>query len=174
MLLTNVSADEWRRAVVTDNLLQVRSPVAAVKIASVLRSRLHLMKPSHWKMVYEGSHELATQACFAATVKQSRLVGDYLDLVVRERYRLFARTLAATDWANYIEECRGRDPSMPEWSESTVRALRAVVHGMLVQVGYVDGWRTLRLQSVHIAQELLQYLREEDEQYVMRCITVRP
>ena len=173
MLLDNETTRTWRHAILEDNVLQMRSTKAALKIAHVLKARLLCMKPALWEMVCTGSHELASQACFAAAVKRSPLLGDYLDLVVREKYKLFAPSLAPTDWSHYIEECRGRDPDMPEWSEKTVLRLRSVVHAMLAQMGYVDDVHTLRLQFVHIARELLQYLKAEQEHYVLRCITVR-
>jgi len=132
------------------------------------------MNPALWQMVRGGSSELATQACFAAAIKHSPLVGDYLDLVIREKYRVFAPNLSPTDWSNYIDECRARDPEMAIWSDRTIARLRVSVHSMLAQVGYVDNVRTLRLQSVHIARELLTLLREQQEHYVHQCITVRP
>lgn len=36
----------------------------------------------------------ATHACLAAAVKASPLLGDFLDLVVRDAYRSFKETLA--------------------------------------------------------------------------------
>ena len=35
-----------------------------------------------WKLVRDGSGTVATQACLAAAVKHSALLGDFLDLVV--------------------------------------------------------------------------------------------
>ncbi len=113
-------------------------------------------------------------ACLAAAIKHSPLLGDYLDLVLREKYRLFAPALTRANWTHFVDDCRGRDPEMAKWSDSTVQSLRAVVHGILANVGYVDSIRTLRLQSAHIAREVLEYLREEREHYVLRCISVHP
>jgi len=174
LLLNGQNDSEWRKVIVRDNVLQIRSPKAAIRIANLLRARLVLMNPALWQMVRNGSSELATQACFAAAIKHSPLVGDYLDLVIREKYQIFAPNLSPTDWSNYIDECRARDPEMGIWSDRTIARLRVSVHSMLAQVGYIDNVRTLQLQSVHIARELLTLLREQQEHYVHQCITVRP
>ncbi len=174
LLLDGASRADWRHAIVTENCLQMRSRQAATKIANVLRSRLQLMEPPLWEMVRDGSYRLAQQACFAAAIKRSRLLGDYVDLTVRDLYHQFAPRLTTADWHDYLEDCRGRDPVMPLWSACTIQALRRIVHGMLAQIGYVDDPKTLRLQAVHIDRMLLRYLEGEGERYVVRCITVRP
>ena len=56
-------------------------------------------------------------------------------------------------------DCRGRDPDMPLWNESTTRRLRSSVFQMLAQAGYIEDTRTLKLQTVHIAAQVLDYLK---------------
>ena len=59
---------------------------------------------------------------------------------------------------------------MSDWSESTVARLRSTVFAILAQAGYVENARTLKLQTVHVAREVLNYLHEQDEKYVLSCI----
>jgi hypothetical protein len=63
---------------------------------------------------------------------------------------------------------------MTEWSASTIDRLRSSVFQILEQAGYVDSTRTLRLQTVDLAPEVLGYLRDRDEHYVLRCLRVAP
>ena len=93
---------------------------------------------------------------------------------MREQYRLFRPILSKRIWEHFIEDCCNRDPDMPDWSESTVARLRSTVFAILAQAGYVENTRTLKLQTIHVAREVLNYLREQDEKYVLRCIKVRP
>ena len=174
LLLRGVHAHDWRAEVVEKNVLQIRSPETAARLGQLLRARLELMQPALWEMVRDGSALLATHACLAAAVKHSLLLGDFLDIGVREQYRLFRPALSNPIWEHFIEDCRDRDPVMPDWSESTVARLRATVFAILAQAGYVENTRTLKLQTVHIAREVLDYLHTQDERYVLRCIGVRP
>ena len=174
LLLRDVNARVWRSEVVEKNVLQIRSVETAARLAQLLRARLELMQPELWEMVRDGSSLLATHACLAAAVKHSPLLGDFLDIAVREQYRLFRPALSNPIWEHFIEDCRSRDPGMSDWSESTIARIRSTVFAILAQAGYVERPRTLRLQTVHVAREVLHYLFEQDERYVLRCIEVRP
>ena len=127
-----------------------------------------------WRLIRDGSTVVASHACLAAAVKDSPLLGDFLDLVVREHHRVYSPALSNGDWQSYIEACHGRDPYMPEWSQSTIDRLRSSVFQILAQAGYVESTRTLRLQTTHIAREVLEYLEDRREHYVLRCIQVTP
>lgn len=174
LLLRGVDSEGWRAAIVDENVLQARSPMTAKRLRVLLRGRLELFDAGFWKLVRDGSTIVAAHACLAAAVKQSPLLGDFLDLVVREQYRVFSPALAKKLWEDYVEDCRGRDPEMPQWSESTVARLRSSVFQILAQAGYIENTRTLKLQTVHIAKEVIRYLQDHDAGYVLRCIEVAP
>jgi hypothetical protein len=174
LLLRNLTVKEWSTAIERNNALQARSTATAKRLARLLRQRLETMDEGLWRLIRDGSSVVATHACLAAAVKHSPLVGDFLDTVVREHYRTFASELSPRVWEAYLAECRSRDVEMPRWNDSTVTRLRSTVFHILAQAGYVESTRTLRLQSVHIASEVLRYLEERDERYVLRCIQVGP
>jgi hypothetical protein len=172
LLLKEVDQAQWKEAIVENNVLQMKSVESIKRISGLLRSRLKPMGPELWCMVRDGEKELATQATFAAAVKNSRLLGDFLDLTVREQKNLFAPQLQSNLWAEYLAGCRGRDPDMPHWSESTVNRLRSAIYSMLAEVGYIDNALKRTLQNVFIDEQLSQYLKQNGETYVLRCMEV--
>jgi hypothetical protein len=174
LLLRQVDAEGWRDAIVTNNVLRASNPATARRLTGLIRGRLETMGPDLWKLVRDGSGNVAIHAIFAAAVKHSPLLGDFLDIVVGEQYRLFNSTLTNKLWADYLESCRERDPDMPLWNETTRRRLRSSVFQMLAQAGYVENTRSLKLQTVHIAEQVLRYLKVNDEDYVLRCIQIAP
>lgn len=174
LLLRDVDAKGWNAAIVTQNVLQARNPASAKRLARLIRGRLETMGPELWMLVRDGKGIIATHAVFAAAVKSSQLLGDFLRLVVAEQYRLFNPSLSRSSWEKYLDGCRERDPSMPQWNESTRRRLRSSVFQILAQVGYVDNTRSLKLQPVHIADQVLRYLKANHEEYVLKCIQVSP
>lgn len=174
LLLHGMNEKGWNDALYSQNILQARSPETAKRLARLIRARLAPMKPELWKLVRDGSSVVATQACLAAAIKHSLLLGDFLDLVVRDQYRLFRSALSKQLWEDYLNDCRGRDLDMPLWNESTRRRLRSSVFQMLAQAGYLDNTRTLTLQPVYISPEVLQYLRYTQEVYVLQCMEVSP
>jgi len=174
LLLRGVDKLNWKDAINRDNVLQVKNPATAVRIGRLIRKRLELMNPDLWGLVRDGTGTVATHSVLAAAVKHSQLLGDFLDLVVREQYRLFNTALSNKLWDDYLDDCRGRDPDMPIWNESTRKRLRSSVFQILAQAGYIENTRSKRLQTVHIASQVLQYLEKHNEYYVLRCIKVSP
>ena len=121
-------------------------------------------------MVRGGGRELAIQATLAGAVKNSRLLGDFMYITIREQRALFAKRLEPRMWLDYIEGCRGRDPEMPHWSDATVSRLRSAVFSMLAEAGYLADTRGLSLQNVFLEPQLTAYLRDRSETYVLRCL----
>ena len=174
LLLSHTDPEGWNEAIVKKNVLQARNPATARRLTQLIRGRLELMGPDLWALVRDASGEVATQAVFASAVKHSRLLGDFLQIVVAEQYRLFSITLSDKSWDEYLQGCRERDTEMPLWSETTGKRLRSSVFQMLAQVGYIDNTRSLKLQTVHIADQVLRYLTTNNETYVLRCMQVKP
>lgn len=172
LLLQGVDAAGWKQAIEVDNVLRKRSPTTASTKAALIRARLRTMTVGLWRLVRDGSKPVATHAVFAATAKYSPLFGDFLDLIVRDLYRRFEETLKPQHWDRYVEECRNRDPAMPEWFVSTQEKLRTRVFGMMTEAGYLSDSRTRTLKPVRVSPEVVQYLKESDEDYVLRCMQV--
>lgn len=59
-----------------------------------------------------------------------------------DQYRTYAESLPHSLWTRYVEDCRGRDPEMPVWRDSTIRRLRSSVFQILAEAGYLDTTRT--------------------------------
>ena len=172
LLLQGVSGEEWNEAIVEQNVLQMGSVESIKRISSQLRTRLEPLGESLWQMVRDGGKELATQAVLAGTIKNSRLFGDFMDIAMREQRALFAKNLEHRMWIDYIAGCRGRDPDMPNWSDTTVAKLRSMVFSMLAEAGYLENTLSLLLQNVFLDISLTDYLRDRGETYVVRCLEV--
>ena len=174
LLLRGVDDEGWAEAIAQKNVLQARSPKTAKRLTLLIRGRLETMGEELWRLVRDGKGDVATHAVLAAAVKHSRLLADFLDLVVREQHRLYAKALSNKLWDDFLDGCRERDPDMPAWHESTRSRLRSSVFQTLAQAGYVENTRRLKLQTVHVAAPVVRYLEGHGEEYVLRCIQVAP
>jgi len=174
LLLKQADDDAWKVALCEKNVLQTRSPKTADRLALLIRGRLETMAPALWKLVRDGNSTVSTHACLAAAVKHSALLADFLELVVKEQYRIFSEKLTRQLCDDFIADCQNRDAELPEWSESTINRLRSSVFQILEQAGYIDSTKSLRLQTVHIAAEVVRYLEKHDEDSVLRCIEIAP
>ena len=170
LLLQKTDEQGWHQAIVVDNVLQKRSPVAAKRHTRLIKNRLVTMKPELWEMVSERTTEVATQALLAAAIKHSRLLGDFMEKVVRENWRTFNQKITKNDWNHFLETCTQADPRINQWSESTKSKLKQIVFRILAESKYLDNTRSGKLQPVSIIPEIKKYLLVNHERYVLGCM----
>ena len=171
-ILRGADESEWWRFVNVDNTLQKRSPASTRRQTRLLRNRLTAVSPELLRLVVGGSNEVATQALLAAAIKHSRLLGDFMDTVVREHLRQFETSLARTDWTRFIEECATREAAVASWSPSTKNKLGQVVIRILAEAGYLASTRSMRFAPVTIVPEVRRCLEQDGESYCLRCMTL--
>lgn len=78
LLLSHPSKEQWADALRLDNILQKKSPATARRQARLIRNRLDTLEDDAWGMIAEGPQEVATQMLFAAAVKHSKVLADFL------------------------------------------------------------------------------------------------
>lgn len=170
LLLDKVDEKGWHQAIVIDNLLQKRSPVAAKRQARLIRNRLKHLKPEIWELVHTGDRSISIQALLAASIKHSRLVGDFLDQVVHEHWRTFKPKISVSDWKYFLETCAQTDPKVFGWTDSTRAKLKQIVFRILAEAQYIKSSRSGQIQAVTVLPEIKQYLTQNSEHYVLRCM----
>jgi hypothetical protein len=172
LLLNNSDSETWHHAIVIENILQKRSPVAAKRQARLIKNRLSLMEPDLWEIVDTGSADVVIQALLVAAIKHNRLVGDFMDTVIRQHWQTFAEIISVKDWKDFLEICAQIDPKVDEWTDSTRSKLKQIVFRILAESKYIDSTRSLKLLPVSIVHDVRQYLVKNSEDYVLRCMEV--
>ena len=170
LLLKGVSDDEFRNLIVVKNILQMRSPSSAVRLAKLIRSRLIKMNSDHWVMVRDGDQSLASQALLVAAVKHSALLRDFLNLALRTEYRLLHTQLLPAVWSQFLVECESRSHLVSQWSESTRKRLRSSVFQILSQAGYVGARPGNELKKFVVLPEISDYLSRSGENTLLQSL----
>jgi len=172
LLLKGLDSVALNKAIISDNVLQKKSPATAKRQAALIKKRLDLMTPDLWRLVVNGTHEVATQALLAAAIKHSHLLGDFLQSVVKARLKVFENQLSRKDWTTYLEEREQLDSEVALWAESTRNKLGEVIFRMLAEAKYLDSTRSLKITPVVIIDEVRRYLTDSSEQYVLDCMEI--
>jgi hypothetical protein len=170
LLIEGVDDKAWHNAIVIENILQKRSPVAAKRQAILIKNRLTLMKPDLWELVHKGKSDISIQALLASAIKHNRLLGDFLGQVVHEHWRTFKPEINVKDWKYFFETCSQVDPEILKWTESTRSKLKQIVFRILAESKYIDKTRSGQIQSVRVLPKIKQYLTQNSEDYVLRCM----
>ena len=172
LLLRRLPAADWRQAIEVDNVLQKTSIGTAKRQASLIKTRLKQMTPPFWELVRDGTKPVATQAVFASAIAHSSLLRDFLILHVRDRFLSGDLSLTRSHWRSFVAACHERDPEMSEWSASTTDKLGDSVLRILTEVGMLSDGDRPTLQPVHYEPEVLNYLKDQSYDDVLRAMQV--
>ena len=175
LLLRKVDAEGWKDAIVKQNVLQARSPATATRLTKLDPGAAgddgagpvaswSVTAKAAWRPMRSSPPPSSTARCSATSSIWS----------CGEQYRLFAErcrtscgTTTSTAAGSVTPTCRS-GTNRPA-SGCVPRCSRS-----LAQAGYIENTRSLKLQTVHIADQVLHYLKAHDEEYVLRCIQVAP
>lgn len=164
LLLTHPTKEQWFDALTLDNILQKNTPATATRQARLLRNRLDTLEEEAWALIAEGPQEVATQLLFAAAIKHSRVLADFLRDVYAGHLRLLEQNLSpAKDWEAFLSECVQRDPEIANLSNSTTAKVLQVILRVLAEGRYVDSIKTLRLTPPHLHPDVVRYLKRHGE-----------
>jgi len=172
LLLVGADEKAWHQAIHVENVLQKKVPATARRMARLIRNRLDPMSPDLWKLIINGSAETALQALLVAAIHHSRLLGDFLNDVIKEKYRIFDKQLTVQDWKKFLYTCELRDSVVSTWSEKTKAKLGQVIFRILAEAKYLDSTRSLKLMPVTLIPEVRSYLLKHQEKYILRCMDV--
>lgn len=170
LLLTKPDEATWWRVIEVENILQKKTPATARRQATLLRKRLTMLDPEGWGLIVNGGHEVLIQTLLAASVKHSRLLGDFLLKVYAQRQRRLEPALAPVDWHDFLAECAHHDPAVAGWSESTRAKLFQVIVRILVEAKYLDDARSMTLTPRSLHPDVRRYLAARHETYVLDCL----
>lgn len=159
LLLQHPDDLAWSHAVRVDNVLQRSSPATAVRQARLIRFRLETIDPSVWVVIRDGDKETASQLLFAAALKHSELLKDFLREVVADHVRRLEHVLSVNAWEPFLHDCAVRDPAVGTWSDSTRKKLLQVIIRMLAEARYLESTRSLRLLHPHLHPTVRQTLQ---------------
>lgn len=172
LLLRRLPAADWRKAIEVENVLQKTSIGTAKRQASLIKGRLKRMTMELWKLVRDGTKPVATQAVFASAIAHSPLLRDFLILDVRDRFRSGDLGLTRNHWRSFVASCLERDPEMSVWSASTTDKLGDSVLRILTEVGMLSEGDKPTLQPVHYEPEVMDYLKDQNLDEVLRAMQV--
>jgi hypothetical protein len=172
-MLTGPDESSWRGAFsLEENLLQKNKPATARRMGRLIRNRLEAVSEDTLRLIAEGDREVALQILLACAIRHSRLLGDYLRDIYRERIRRLEKTLDPKDWESFLHECEHRDPVVAEWSESTLKKIYQVIVRILAEAGYLKSTRGMELTIPHLHPLVIKHLKDIGWQDILTLMDI--
>lgn len=170
LLVTSPSGDDWRRALVEDNLLQKKSPATALRQAKLIRKRLETLDAIAWDMIAHREQEVSIQLLLVAALKHSQLLADFIAHVYIDHQRRLDLAISLGDWDGFLAECCHRDSSLNQWSASTQVKLLQVILRILAEAKYLESTRSMKITPQSLHPDVKRYLSTSGNKDVIELL----
>jgi hypothetical protein len=171
-MLDGTSSDQLDRLVSVENVLQKRSPSTRKRKATLIRKRFSLVDRDLLKVIVEGSRTAMVQCLLISAIKHSKLLGDFLQCVVKPKWRQFDTQLNPADWEEFLLLCEQADPNVTKWYRSTRAKLGQVVRTCLIEAGYLETARNPTIVPVTLTPEVRNYLLRKNDSYTLESMDI--
>ena len=170
LLLDGVDMKAIKNQVEKQNILQKRSIEAAKRMFSLIKNRLMGFDNDFYKLIYYGDADTSRQAMLVATIKNSRVMEEFMLSTVREKYLTGDRQLPKSAWNRFVDSSKLGNPDFPKWTQNTFQKIGDCIYRALNEAGYLSD--TNELQSVYISREVKAYLADHNMPRLLECLEV--
>ena len=108
--------------------------------------------------------EVAKQICLYAMMKQSKLVWDFMVMVVGDKFRQKDLSFGKIDANTFLMRLQEQDDYIASWSVATVAKIRQVLIKILVENEYLDNVNSEHLNPVLLSRELENGIRNNNDE----------
>ena len=147
---------QTRDQVRNDNLLQVRTAAAALRISKELISRLELLESDELEELVNGNARDRGYLLWVAACRRYAIIHDFAIEVLREHYLLMRRQLSFGDYDAFYNAKALWHAELDEIAKSTQYKLRQNLFRMLRDAGLISDQQ--HIQAAMLSPRLAQLL----------------
>ena len=162
--LEEKSIDEIIEYILRDNLFQYPTERKISKLARACYRRLVAL--DNEKLVFELANapvEVAKQINLYAMMRYNRLVREFMEGLIGEKYRQHDFSYTRKDINVFFSRLREQNDDIAAWSEQTVAKLKQVLTKCLIETEMLDSFRDHNLNPIFISAELESGIRENND-----------
>lgn len=154
---------QTRSQVLKENLLQVRTEAAAIRISSELIARLDLLEPDELEELAIGSTRDRGYLLWVAACRRYAIIHDFAIEVLREHYLLLRRQLSYGDYDAFYNAKALWHTELDEIAQSTAHKLRQNLFRMLREADLISAQQHIQpaMLNPRLAQLLARRGRDE-------------
>ncbi|MDK2991305.1 MAG: hypothetical protein PWP48_538 [Clostridiales bacterium] len=162
--LEGKSVEDIIEYVKRDNLFQYPTERMVTRIARACYKRLVAL--DNEKLVYELANapvEVAKQINLYAMMRYNRLVREFMEGLIGEKYRQQDFSYTKKDINLFFSRLQEQNDDVAAWSEQTIIKLKQVLTKCLIETGMLDSARDTTLNPIFISAELEAGIRENND-----------
>lgn len=158
------SIEEIIEYIKRDNLFQYPTERMVVRLARACYKRIIAL--DNEKLVYELANapiEVAKQINLYAMMRYNRLVREFMEGLIGEKYRQQDFSYTKKDINMFFSRLQEQNDDVAAWSEQTIKKLKQVLTKCLIETGMLDSVRDTTLNPIFISEELETGIRENND-----------
>ena len=164
LYLDGKSIDEIIEYIQQDNLFQYPTEREVSRLTRACHKRLVALDND--KLVYELANapaEVAKQINLYAMMRYNRLVREFMEGLIGEKYRQHDFSYTKKDINVFFSRLREQNDDIAAWSEQTIAKLKQVLTKCLIETEMLDSFRDHNLNPIFISAELESGIRENND-----------
>ena len=164
LYLDGKSIDEIIEYIQQDNLFQYPTEREVSRLTRACHKRLVALDNN--KLVYELANapvEVAKQINLYAMMRYNRLVREFMEGLIGEKYRQHDFSYTRKDINVFFSRLREQNDEIAAWSEQTIAKLKQVLTKCLIETEMLDSFRDHNLNPIFISAELEIGIRENND-----------
>ena len=166
------SWDDIKALCLNENLLGISKEYRAKRIFGYLKNRIEVIDDGYLEIFMHTDLQTQKIINILASAKKNRLFFEFLYEVYREKVKLGALELTASDINIFFKNKQEQDEIMSKWTDVTLRRLRSTYMNFLVDAGLLtvsDKQRKITPPILDITLE--NFLKDTGEMQLIKAIT---
>ncbi len=162
--LENKSVEDIIEYVKRDNLFQYPTERMINRLTRACYKRLAALGNN--KLVYEVANapvEVAKQINLYAMMRYNRLIREFMEGIVGEKYRQQDFSYTKKDINMFFSRLQEQNDDVAAWSDQTIMKLKQVLTKCLIETEMLDSVKDTTLNPIFISAELETGIRENND-----------
>ena len=162
--LENKSVEDIIEYVKRDNLFQYPTERMINRLTRACYKRLAALGNN--KLVYEVANapvEVAKQINLYAMMRYNRLIREFMEGIVGEKYRQQDFSYTKKDINMFFSRLQEQNDDVAAWSDQTIMKLKQVLTKCLIETEMLDSVRDTTLNPIFISSKLETGIRENND-----------
>lgn len=136
---SGLTDNEVVEKIVDDNLFQYPTERSVRRMAKTCIKRLKSMNDDTLiTAIANIATSAAKQICLYAMMKESRLVREFMIMVIGEKYKLGDNSFGKIDLNTFFSHLQEQEDAVASWSDTTITKIKQVLTRILVENEYLD------------------------------------
>ena len=166
------SWDDIKALCLNENLLGISKEYRAKRIFGYLKNRIEVIEDGYLEIFMNSDLQTQKIINILASAKKNRLFFEFPYEVYREKVKLGALELTASDINIFFKNKQEQDENMSTWTDVTLRRLRSTYMNFLVDAGLLtisDKQKKITPPILDITLE--NFLKDTGEMQLIKAIT---